>query len=128
MGAGAETGEPREHPNSRVGPTALVARVLLHLQADCPWTEGPGGAGHGEGPKGGQWPQEEELGDNCETIPSAQQGGARRGGQDIHTQQHRHRTSLGAAGPHGHTRKEKWQVTWMRSGKWPVFSLCDSKT
>ena len=27
-----------------------------------------------------------------------------------------------------HTRRKRWQVTWMRSGKWPVFSLCDSKT
>ena len=58
--------------------------------------------------------------------PASQEGPE--GGWDTHTQQHRHRATLRTAQLRGHTRRKKWQVTWMRSGKWPVFSLCDSKT
>lgn len=54
--------------------------------------------------------------------------GQEEGEQDIHTQQHRHRAAAQQGAATWHTRKKKWQVTWVRSGKWPVFSLCDSKT
>lgn len=48
-------------------------------------------------------------------------------GQDVHIQQHRYSSCSEQKRDVAHMEK-KWCVTWMRSGKWPVFGLCDSKT